>query len=290
MSNKSKMYFTSGEFAKLCGTTKETLRHYDSIGLLCPECRGENRYGYYAAWQFFDYDMIDTLKEAGCSLKEIQEYQGHHNTDNFVEFLKEKEKQLEEAQEKLERMRLFLRRTVETTEYALHSVYDSPKLVHCPKEYLIAFPVPEGENLTLVEMIGRMREQNEYLNKRQLGEEYQMGSIVLKDTILSGQYFDSYFYTRIPEWVESERLMVKPEGDYVVMLYKGPFQEIDRAYEHMLAFMKENGVAISGNSYEYDMVTHLATENARDYITEIAIQIEAAGTLGHLPLPAADNI
>ena len=39
------MYFTSGEFAKLCGTTKETLRHYDSLGLLCPERRGETVMG-----------------------------------------------------------------------------------------------------------------------------------------------------------------------------------------------------------------------------------------------------
>ncbi len=58
------------------------------------------------------------------------------------------------------------------------------------------------------------------------------------------------------------------------MLYKGPFHEISRAYEHMLNFMKEQGVVISGNSYEYDMVTHLATEDARDYITEIAIQVK----------------
>ena len=29
-------YFSSGEFARLCGTTKETLRHYHNIGLLVP--------------------------------------------------------------------------------------------------------------------------------------------------------------------------------------------------------------------------------------------------------------
>ena len=273
MKDSSKIYFTKGEFAKLCGTTRETLRHYDSMGLLCPEHRGENHYGYYTAGQFFDFDLIDTLKETGCSLKEIQEFLRHHTTDHFVEFLKEKEKQLEETQEKLARMQRFLKSTVETTEYALHTAHGEPRLMHCPEEYLIALEVPEGERLTLVEMIDRMKDHFEYLYKRHLGEEYQMGSVVLRETLLSGQYFDSYFYTKILERVENERLMIKPEGDYVVMLYKGPFREIDQAYECMLQFIKEEKLSVCGNSYEYNLVTHLATEDSRDYITQISIQV-----------------
>lgn len=33
---KSEIYFTTGDFAKLCEVTKQTLFHYDNIGLLCP--------------------------------------------------------------------------------------------------------------------------------------------------------------------------------------------------------------------------------------------------------------
>ena len=38
----------AGEFAQLCRTTKEALRHYDRIGLLCPAARGENGYKLYS--------------------------------------------------------------------------------------------------------------------------------------------------------------------------------------------------------------------------------------------------
>ena len=37
MSQYYQTYYTTGEFAKLCHTTKETLFHYDSIGLLKPK-------------------------------------------------------------------------------------------------------------------------------------------------------------------------------------------------------------------------------------------------------------
>lgn len=277
MKQKSKVYFTSGEFAKLCGTTKETLRHYDSIGLLRPECRGANGYGYYAAGQFFDFDLIDTLKEANCSLKEIGEYLGNHNTGHFVAFLKEKEKELAAERERLERMQRFLRRTVETTEYAMYAVYGVPEARECQEEFLIALELPEGEEITLVEMIDRMREHSTYVDDRKLGEEYQMGTIVLRETLEAGQCFDSYYYTKIPEYTDSERLMLKPAGTYATMLYKGAYRDMPEAYRVLKEFIQEQGLRICGHSYEYDMVTHLATEDVKDYITQISIQVERGG-------------
>nr|WP_243686593.1 MerR family DNA-binding transcriptional regulator [Clostridioides difficile] len=39
MSQVSKNYFTTGEFAKICGINKKTLFHYDDIGLFSPELK-----------------------------------------------------------------------------------------------------------------------------------------------------------------------------------------------------------------------------------------------------------
>ena len=41
-------YLSAGRFAALVGTTKETLFHYDEIGLFVPKRRGTNGYRYYA--------------------------------------------------------------------------------------------------------------------------------------------------------------------------------------------------------------------------------------------------
>ena len=50
-----KGWLTSGAFAALCGTTKETLRHYKDIGLLSPAHQGDNSYFYYDVEQFYDF-------------------------------------------------------------------------------------------------------------------------------------------------------------------------------------------------------------------------------------------
>lgn len=47
----NKILFTTGEFANLFGIKKQTLFHYDDIGLLKPKHRTENGYRYYTIQQ-----------------------------------------------------------------------------------------------------------------------------------------------------------------------------------------------------------------------------------------------
>ena len=58
-------YFKTAEFAALCGVRKDTLLHYDHIGLLKPQWVGENGYRYYAAQQLRTYDLIAALRRLG---------------------------------------------------------------------------------------------------------------------------------------------------------------------------------------------------------------------------------
>ena len=77
MSTKYDQYFTTSEFAEICGVTKHTLFHYDDIGILKPEIVSESGYRYYSINQFFTFDIISILKEAEMPLKEIKEYVEH---------------------------------------------------------------------------------------------------------------------------------------------------------------------------------------------------------------------
>lgn len=58
-------YLSAGRFAALVGTTKETLFHYDEIGLFVPKRRGTNGYRYYAMDQMETFDVIGMLRGLG---------------------------------------------------------------------------------------------------------------------------------------------------------------------------------------------------------------------------------
>ena len=62
-----------GQFAKLCGTTRDTLRFYYEQNILSPKVDPDNGYHYYSPSQISSFFFIHTMRQAGCSIKEIGE-------------------------------------------------------------------------------------------------------------------------------------------------------------------------------------------------------------------------
>src|SRR4030066_870215 len=65
---------TTGELARLAGTTKRTIHFYDEKGVLRPVRVNSKKYRYYEEQQVLDYQMILLLTTLGVSLDEIKTY------------------------------------------------------------------------------------------------------------------------------------------------------------------------------------------------------------------------
>ncbi len=64
---------TVSQFAKLCGTTRDTLRHYYEQDIIRPKVDKNNGYHYYSASQISSFFFISTMRQAGCSIAEIRD-------------------------------------------------------------------------------------------------------------------------------------------------------------------------------------------------------------------------
>ena len=62
------------EFSRLTGISRDNLRFYDRIGLLCPEQRGENNYRYYARHQLNSAYLIGSLRLLAVSYTHLDVY------------------------------------------------------------------------------------------------------------------------------------------------------------------------------------------------------------------------
>lgn len=274
MCKKAKGYFTTGEFAKLCRTTKETLFHYDTIGILKPDHIGQNNYRYYSVEQFYDYDLIATLKTAGCSLSEIKNYLHRHNVDDFIKLLNENRKRLQMEQEKLERMNRLLENAVTLTKEALSKPYHQPEILYCEEEYFIATKLDKKETLSSYDEIYYINNHFSYCEEKHIYSEYPIGVIVLMDTLAQGQCSESYYSNKLEKPLADERLFVKPNGKYVSMLHQGYYDTRDKAYTILFDYIKKNHLTICGNGYEQELISYLAVEDINNLVTQIFIQVE----------------
>lgn len=90
-----KEYFTIGELANLFAIDVQTLRYYDSIGLLVPAHRdAQSGYRLYKFDQIYQVASIRYLKRLGYSLKQIRQYLDSRTLEHTMQQLNDQSQEL----------------------------------------------------------------------------------------------------------------------------------------------------------------------------------------------------
>lgn len=83
------------EFSRLTGISRDNLRFYDRIGLLCPEQRGENNYRYYARSQLNSAYLISSLRLLEVGLEDIRRYSTGRTPERMLAFFAQQEERIQ---------------------------------------------------------------------------------------------------------------------------------------------------------------------------------------------------
>ena len=269
--------FTTGHFAALCGTTKDTLFHYDRIGLLKPRSVGSNGYRRYTSAQLFDFDLIRVLQQAGSTLEEIKWYRQHYDSAHFLLLLEEKQAGIRTRLEQLARMEQMLAHVAATTRRALAETYDVPRAEPQQAEQLLVVGLKKGEGEHTDGVAARVSEHLALCEKYRLTDRFPLGSVILKEDVLAGSSLESYFFSRVPPDFSGGPLLEKPAGLYATIVHKGPLEAFNEPYHALLAYVGRQGYAVCGNAYVFDLITYLASGSEQEYVVQISIQIEKRG-------------
>lgn len=223
----------TGEFARLCGTNKRTLFHYDEIGLFHPACTDDNGYRYYSESQCDVFFTIRCLRELGMPLCEIKDFLKHRNPSSLKELLIEQQAQVQKEQEHLRRIRHVIETKlslVSSWEQLLKNPSpDSVFLDDMPEEYLVvSAPLHTNDHeqiiRTLTDHIG-------YCNSQNLNAGHPYGAM-LDTAELRREHWDTYayFFTKVIDRPDGHPCLVKPAGTYATTYLKGDYYNSEETY------------------------------------------------------------
>lgn len=291
---KKSALFSTGEFAKLCGVKKHTLFHYDDIGLLKPSYVDERGFRYYSPRLLRRFNMIHILQTPGLSLEEIKSYLDDYNPEQMIELFQDQTARLKEQIRIMQQQVEQIENTVSAVETALHTPEYQLFFAHQKKAALAAIPMGDDTSeAARTKAIGKLYKLcND--NKNRL--DFIRGGIVLREHLEADCYEKDYLCTKtksgqvasgkvtsgdplsdavLPDAVFFE----KPAGLYAVMHCMGGYVNVTKAYSIMMETLRRKEIAITGNAYEFELLGFLASENPRDYVMRIEIQIEDAAAL-----------
>lgn len=270
MEQRSELYFTTGEFAGILGVTKHTLFHYDEIGLFSPAIKEDNGYRYYFVWQMDVFEVIRGLQKLGMPLGEIKEYMENRSPQRFLSLMGQQEQRIDQEIRRLRNMKKFIRYEIESTEAALKTPLNQPRMIRCPEVYLLVSDVHgNGEKKLAVEIAEHMK-----LRERHMAGTTTVGTISL-GTDLSRGIYDRYVqvYTNLDRKIPGLRTVKRPGGDYIEVCYDGFSNGLERPYAMITRFAEQEQLKLDDAWYEDFLLDELTVKGYENYITRAIVRV-----------------
>ncbi len=279
---REKSWLTSGAFAELCGTTKETLRHYKDMGLLLPAHRGDNNYSYYDVEQFYDFYAISIFRQTGTPLEEIGRCLERQSVSETAALLREQRFRLEAERRKLEHMDFVLSSALHNLK--LQSGSDLiPKTAWFEQEHLLALPVEELAGLMVPtasedEMLIVVLERCQALSSQyKIQTDFMLGAI--HPPVSPGTPGEiSHLYTRVKEKADFPYYKEKPAGRYLYLCCRGRW-DISAGYATLWHYIRERGLETTGDFYACDLAGFILNSVEKNAASMISVRLQESSGL-----------
>ena len=268
-----KHLFKTAEFAALCGVKKDTLLHYDHIGLLKPQRVGENGYRYYSARQLATYDLISALRRLDTPLAEIRDYLTRRSPEALLELLEEKERALEEERKRLERMGNLLRETIRTTRLAQEVRPGEIRLEELSPATFAVVKAPTFREFEESVYLLHIRELLTWAREQGSGASAP-GDIFCQENLDQEEVREDFYYCPVPEETQGWPLHQRLGGTYAVLYHQGSYQSEYEAICRLRDWVRDQGYAIDGDLYEEDLVNYTTSEDPDSYLLKLSVKIQ----------------
>ena len=265
--------FSIGELSRYQNISKQTLIFYDKTGVFHPAyVDPSNGYRYYSASQLDELDTILILKKSGLSLQKIKELLSHYTTQSSLKVLKSQLGVIDRQMEELRLVRSRLSQRCAQLEGAnLHQ--EGPRVEEMEEQYVLTRPVEPP--FTLREISIATKQCFAQAFQESLPIFFQSGVRVPLERILRGDYTQAdLVFLPTEKTGRASNIQLLPAGQCAAIYHRGDYLSIGASYEKLLAFCREQGLAVSSDSYEFCINDYITTGDESEYLTKIVFYVE----------------
>lgn len=266
--------FTSGEFAKLLGISKQAISLYERENIITPEYIGDNNYHYYSLSQYRILEIVTQLRKLNFSIKEIKDYLNHRD----IEFLKKiLSKKISSYQHDI-----FILNTYTTTltnyfsymEYMGNIITNQVFLEQQPKFYYIK----STEILPNIPSHEKIRARINFLKKANLTAFIinRGGWIIPQDAFKPDNKPTVIHYLAIlDDSAITSNGILSPSQMYCSIAVNSNFHKDKASIIHkLLNFIQLNNLEIIGDIFILSIKNHWHTKDKNEYILKINVPVK----------------
>ncbi|MGL6107239.1 MerR family transcriptional regulator [Romboutsia sp.] len=271
-----------GEVCKLFNTTRDTLVHYEKLGLISPKKDDNNGYRYYDIEDLNCLTDILFLKKLNLPLTDIKKAIKNSTPSDILEIIKDKEKHLQEEMKKLKELEKTLRAMKLNVKACINNL--NKLEIREEKENLLFIEIAKKNNfndfIDIIEGMVNLVEGVEVLNKNFL--EYinftfliEEGGLFEKDGGKKVKWGvtlrQSYKFSE--DIILNKKVEFIPKNKYIYTVLVLDDTDYDDWLERIKDIVLENNIKVGGPILGRMMLTEYDNDVAMDYY-EVYIPIK----------------
>ncbi|WP_419024858.1 MerR family transcriptional regulator [Emergencia sp.] len=272
---KMKDYFTTGEFAKLAGVKKQTLFHYDEIGIFQPEIKGENGYRYYSYTQLETFSVLTMFKDLKVPLKEIKAHMDHRSPEALIELLENKKAEMDLMMKRLATAKKYVDAKINLTREGMAAKVGEIIIDYVPDEYLVETSYKGlGDEKAVAEAVS---EHFNYCHSLGVQGAYAIGGMIPKDSVTPEGYRYSKFYSVVDPSVLRESgfqdAFLDKGARYIGIYDNHGYDNVSKLCLAIIAYADRCGLTIGDHFYEDVILDDLSVNGYYNYMVKVSIKI-----------------
>ena len=274
MENSSEYCISSGMFAQLCKTTRDTLRYYQEKGILVPRKNERNGYSYYSYAQIASFFFIRTFRELDCSVEDIQRYLLGGQQARFDTFVDKQYEALLAERAEIERKIAVIGGTRALLKEIRQADTGGPALRTLPPGLALKVTAVRSSPATSVSEV--MPDILRHLERCRLPgvQAFPIGGAMKAEEFFAGQYRYCQVFSFAGPTAEGEDILPLGGKPCAVRVCRDSDGDIAAVYEELAEFVARSGRKAVSDVFSLSIVNVIDPHETRRYLKYIFVCLE----------------
>lgn len=261
---------SAGAFARMCQTTRDTLRYYEKQGILVPKKSEKNGYHYYSYAQISSYYFISTFRGLGCSVEDIKEWE-EVRFDGFVD---RQYAALLMQQRELERRIGIIGNTRKLLEQIRKNDTGKPELYEQPEIFRLKVTKVLSDPATSFSEISTDIHRHLKECAHPGIQAFPMGASIGREDFQKEQYVYREVFSFADAQASGPGIRELSGRLTVVMVCREKDGDIRIAYQKIRNYLQEQALQLSSDLYSLSIVNVIDPNAERKYLKYIIACVE----------------
>lgn len=275
MPQNTEYFLTSGEFAKLCSTTKDTLRHYHDIGILIPQRNETNGYFYYSIAQVTAFYFISMFRQLDTSLSDIKGCLSDSNENEYYNFCRGQLNSLVRMRSEIDKKIVALGNATMLMRHMKRIPEGQPHIfTFRERTTYYRTPIEATPALHASDILGDLKRHIDSCNKRSEIITFPISATISYEDFCNRKYEYRYLCSSIGAKPNDRDVFQMPSNRVVGCSCKSGSVNIKEHYQHLHKYIIENKIPVISDMFSINLFNFVDQQTEHRYLKYIFFCIQ----------------